>query len=177
MRQMPILRLGSSRNIKGTSYYINSTTNYTGISMFLPPHGHSKVISTMVTPPPFGLPMAHSPWSGADCYQWLCCCNGEAISAVEVGIGHTHHCHGSSPHFRQALDTLSAQESVCFSPPPPPKPPWPPPFHKNINTSSLYRQLSFPTHTLPYSTPLTCPAVTRKRRPQPLTVLVYHLLT
>ena len=103
--------------------------------MFFPLHGQSKAISTMVTPPPFGLPMAHPPWSGADCYLWLCCCNGEAVGAVEVGIGHTHHRHGSSSQFRQALDTLSAQESVWFSPPPLPKPPWPPPSYKNINTN------------------------------------------
>jgi hypothetical protein len=80
-------------------------TNYTGISMVFPLHGQSKVISTMVTSPPFGLPMAHPPWLGADCYQWMCCYNCEAAGAVEVGIVHTHHRHGSSPHFQQVLDT------------------------------------------------------------------------
>jgi hypothetical protein len=121
--------------------------------MFFPFHGQSKAISTMVTPPPFGLPMAHPPWSGADCYQWLFCCNGEAVGAVEVGIGHTHHRHGSSLHFRQALDTFSAQELVCFSPPPPPKPPWPPPWHKNINTNHPPQLFSNPPfrHTVPPS--------------------------
>ena len=74
--------------------------------MFFPLHGQSKAISTMVTPPPFGLPMAHPPWSGADCYQWLCFYKGEAVGAVGVGIGHTHHCHGSSPMFGKRLTPL-----------------------------------------------------------------------
>jgi hypothetical protein len=42
--------------------------NYTGISTEIALLGQSKAIPTMMNPPPFGLPMAHPPWLGADNY-------------------------------------------------------------------------------------------------------------
>jgi hypothetical protein len=43
----------------------------------------------MVDPPPFGLPMAHPPWWGADCYQWLCCYadNDRPIGKFQTAAG------------------------------------------------------------------------------------------
>ena len=89
----------------------------------------------MVNPPLFGLQMAHPPWLGADCYQWLCCCSCVGNGVVGVGIGHPHHGHCSSPPPIPALDTSTTQELVWFNPSPPPKPPWLPPCHNAIKTT------------------------------------------
>jgi hypothetical protein len=102
--------------------------------MFFPYHGQSKAYSTMVIPPPFGLPMAHPPWSGADCYQRIYCHSYGRLGALEVGIGHNSCRHGQICCSSRALDATFTQESVCFPPPPPPKPPWPPPWRKNITS-------------------------------------------
>ena len=119
--------------------------------MFFPQHGQSKATSSMVTSPPFGLPMAHPPWSGADCYQWVRCCSGVAVGAVEVGIGHTHHRHGSPHQLRQDLFVIFTQESVQSTHLPPPKPPWPPPSHLIIN--------HHPPPTIKYLPPLRPPSL------------------
>jgi hypothetical protein len=40
--------------------------NYTGISTEIALLVQSKAFPTMMNPPPFGLPIAHPPWSEAD---------------------------------------------------------------------------------------------------------------
>lgn len=104
--------------------------------MFFPFHGQSKACCTMVNPPPFGLPMAHPPWSGADCYQWSDCYGFVGYGVVGAGIGHTHHRHGSPPPPSPGFDTYPTLELVCSHPSPPPKPPWPPPCHNSAASTT-----------------------------------------
>ena len=87
----------------------------------------SMTFRTMIFPPPFGLPMAHPPWSGEDKYQGTRCRHGCCF----LGRPSPRRCwrlhHGSIDDISRRSVPPLTQESVelPLPPPDPPPPPWP----------------------------------------------------
>ena len=127
--------------------------NYIGISTEIALLEQSKAFPTMMNPPPFGLPMAHPPWSGADNYHKGDLCTAEVIGAAVGPIGLAQRMYRAGAPRPLESAAISTKELVQ-NPHPPPKPPWhnrippkPPPTTTTI-TSYPPILIPIPSHTM-----------------------------
>ena len=153
-----LFRLGSSQN---NDLLTMTYDNYIGISTEIALLEQSKAFPTIMNPPPFGLPMAHPPWSGADNYHRRDCCTAEVIGAAVGPIGLAQRLYRVGAPRPLESAAISTKE-LLQNPPLPPKPPWhnrippkPPPITATIT--------SYPPTFIPTLSPTMSPRPRKHR--------------
>ena len=129
--------------------------------------GVSKESSTMSTPPPFGLPMAHPPWMGANAYQQLHWCNVGAVGRTfHCRRCRQHHHHGAAPPkttFLHLPSTWSVSPLTTKH-----QNPSPPPPSISSDIRNITKNIIFQTYIPPWLPPSPWPP------PQPHLFLPTH---